>query len=76
MDAKNLTLLALERLTGIGETSISEYTNGNREPGMFSMLRLKRVLDLDMDLLLEVDAESAREEKMVETKARAQLADN
>lgn len=55
MTTKNINQKDLSRLSGITETSISRYLNGNQRPRIDVLLNFARALEVNVDYLLEDD---------------------
>ena len=53
MTTKNITQKDLSRLSGITETSISRYLNGNQRPRIDVLLNFAKALEVNVEYLLE-----------------------
>ena len=53
MTTKNINQKDLSRLSGITETSISRYLNGNQRPRIDVLLNFARALEVNIEYLLE-----------------------
>lgn len=51
-----LTQRQVSEMTGISQTQLSDYENGNKTPGLFTLAKLSRALDKSMDDLFFGDA--------------------
>jgi transcriptional regulator with XRE-family HTH domain len=49
---KNLTLVALAELTGLGISTLSQYENGEREVKTVNLLKIMKFFDVTADYLL------------------------
>jgi transcriptional regulator with XRE-family HTH domain len=51
---KNLTLVALAELAGVGVSTLSQYENGEREVRTVNLIKLIKTLNVTADYLLGV----------------------
>jgi len=54
---KNLTILELSQRTGLSESAISRYENGNRTPSVIIALKIAKVLDVPVHELFSYNIE-------------------
>ncbi len=60
MDAADMTVAEMHRLTGLAENTISRYRTGQTEPTLYVIFQIARLLGCSADELLEMDESEPR----------------